>query len=161
MPPAAVMLYEQEKTVMKRFGIVGAGVIAAEHKKALMKRSDCIIAAVCDVVREKAEVIAEGTQARVYTDYHVMCEEVKPDAVIINLPHFLHCEATVYFLEKKTAVLVEKPMANTVSECNRMIAASEKERCSACGCASSALSSFYPRPQEDWLRRAGSALSAP
>ena len=47
MPPAAVMLYEQEKTVMKRFGIVGAGIIAAEHKKALMKRSDCIIAAVC------------------------------------------------------------------------------------------------------------------
>ncbi len=126
MPPAAVMLYEQEKTGMKRFGIVGAGIIAAEHKKALMKRSDCIIAAVCDVIREKAEVIAEGTQARVYTDYHVMCEEVKPDAVIINLPHFLHCEATVYFLEKKTAVLVEKPMANTVSECDRMIAASEK-----------------------------------
>ncbi len=111
---------------MKRFGIVGAGIIAAEHRRALMKRTDCEIVAVCDVVREKAEAVAAGTAARVYTDYRAMGEEETLDAVILNLPHFLHCEVSIYFLEKKVAVLVEKPMANSVSECDRMIAASEK-----------------------------------
>ena len=38
---------------MKRIGIVGAGIIGASHKAAIMKNSDCCLAAVCDVVIEK------------------------------------------------------------------------------------------------------------
>lgn len=111
---------------MKRIGIVGAGIIGGSHKNAIMKNSDCCLAAVCDTIIEKAKSLTEGTDVPVFTDYKEMAENVKLDAVILNLPHFLHKEVTIYFLEKKIPVLVEKPMANTVEECDAMIAAAQK-----------------------------------
>jgi predicted dehydrogenase len=111
---------------MIRIGVVGAGIIGASHKKAILGNSECILAAACDLDVEKARAMAEGTDARVYTDYRVMAESEELDAVILNLPHFLHAPVSVYFLEKGIAVLVEKPMANTVAECDEMIAASKK-----------------------------------
>ena len=50
-----------------------------------------------------------------------MCQSTEMDAVSINLPHFLHCEVTKYFLDNKINVLIEKPMAMTVEECDSMI----------------------------------------
>ncbi len=111
---------------MKRIGIIGAGIIGASHKAAIMKNSDCCLAAVCDVVIEKAKELTVDTDIPVYADYKEMAENVELDAVILNLPHFLHKEVTIYFLEKRIAVLVEKPMANTVEECDAMIAAANR-----------------------------------
>ena len=113
---------------MKRFGIVGAGIIATSHKRALQGNSNCELVAVCDIVAEKAEQIAEGTNARMYTDYKEMQEAEQLDAVILNLPHFLHKEVSIYFLERRIAVLVEKPMANSVEECDAMIEASKQSK---------------------------------
>ena len=110
---------------MKRIGIVGAGIIGKTHKEAIDGNDQCCLAAVCDVVREKAEELAKGTDAKVYTDYKEMAAEVEMDAVILNLPHFLHKDVTIYFLERKIPVLVEKPMALNVQECDEMIAAAK------------------------------------
>ncbi len=111
---------------MIRIGIVGAGAIGIEHKNAIEKNPDCTIVAICDVIREKAQELAEGTQARVYTDYKDMQQSEELDGVILNLPHFLHKEVTIFFLEHHIPTLIEKPMANTVEECEAMIAASKK-----------------------------------
>ncbi len=110
---------------MIRIGIVGAGAIGIGHKDALMNRTDCTIAAICDVVEEKAKALADGTQAAVYTDYKEMREKEQLDGVILNLPHYLHKEVTVYFLSNRIPTLVEKPMANSVEECDAMIRACE------------------------------------
>lgn len=111
---------------MKKIGIVGAGIIGASHKNAIIKNKDCCLAAVCDTIIEKAESLTEGTDIPVFTDYKEMADKVQLDAVILNLPHFLHKEATIFFLEKKIPVLVEKPMANTVEECDAMISAARE-----------------------------------
>ena len=111
---------------MKRIGIVGAGIIGVSHKNAIMKNSRCCLAAVCDVAIEKAQGLVEGMDIPVYADYKEMAQNVRLDAVILNLPHFLHKEVTIYFLERRIAVLVEKPMANSVEECDAMIAAAQK-----------------------------------
>lgn len=111
---------------MIKLGIVGAGIIGKSHSKAIEENSECILTAVCDTAVEKAEEIASVHNAEVYTDYKEMCEKADMDAVILNLPHFLHHDATVYFLEKGIHVLVEKPMAMTVAECDSMIEASKK-----------------------------------
>ena len=110
---------------MKRIGIIGAGLIGRQHKNAIQKNPACCVGAICDVVIEKAQELAVGTEANVYTDYREMERAEELDAVIINLPHFLHKEVAIYFLERKVAVLVEKPMANTVEECDAMIAAAK------------------------------------
>lgn len=111
---------------MIRIGLVGAGAIGKSHKEAIVKNSDCELAAVCDLVIEKAQELAAGTNAHVYTDYKTMREQEKLDAVILNLPHFLHKEVTVYFLEHRIPTLIEKPMANSVAECDAMIEASKR-----------------------------------
>lgn len=111
---------------MFKIAIVGAGIIGKEHSDAILKNPDCELIAVCDVDEVKAREMAEVHGAKYYTNYKEIANEVNPDAVILNLPHFLHCEATVYFLEKGINVLVEKPMANNTSECNKMMEASKK-----------------------------------
>ncbi len=111
---------------MIKLGIVGAGIIGKSHSKAIEENNECVLTAVCDTAIERAEEIASAHNAEVYTDYKEMCEKADMDAVILNLPHFLHHEATVYFLEKGINVLVEKPMAMTVAECDSMIEASKK-----------------------------------
>lgn len=111
---------------MYKFGIVGAGAIGGCHKEAFMTNPDCELVAICDKVLERAQKLAENTNARVYDDYQKMQEAEKLDAVILNLPHFLHECVTVYFLEKGISVLVEKPMAINTAECDAMIAAAKK-----------------------------------
>lgn len=110
---------------MIKIGIIGAGAIGSAHTGAISRNSECVLVAVCDLNIDKAKRLVEDTGARVYIDYKEMAEKEQLDAVILNLPHFLHRDVTVYFLERKVAVLVEKPMAITTEECNAMIAASE------------------------------------
>lgn len=111
---------------MFRIGIVGAGRICAAHELAIRQHPETRLVAVADLDLEKARQIAQPHGAAVYTDYRQMAKETEMDAVILNLPHFLHCEATVFFLEAGVNVLVEKPMANTVEECDRMIDAAKR-----------------------------------
>lgn len=105
---------------MYKIGIVGAGIISGQHKTAVLKHNECELCAICDIDILKAQELAEGTDANVYTDYKEMAEKEVLDAVILNLPHFLHRDVTVYFLEKKINVLVEKPMALNAKECEEM-----------------------------------------
>lgn len=111
---------------MYKIGVVGAGKIASAHKRAILEHEQCRLVAICDTVQEKAEKLAEGTDARVYDNYETMQEREELDAVILNLPHFLHEKASVYFLDRGISVLVEKPMAITTAECDAMIAAAER-----------------------------------
>ena len=106
---------------MFRIALVGTGIIADFHKKAILKNSALKIIACCDIDPQKAKAAAEGTDAAIYTDYKQLAENENPDCVILNLPHFLHKDVSIYFLKKGISVLVEKPMANTVAECDEMI----------------------------------------
>lgn len=111
---------------MFKIGIVGAGIIAVQHKDAIVKHPKAELAAVCDIDISKAEKCAEGTNAAVYADFKEMADKESLDAVIINLPHFLHRDAAVYFLERGINTLCEKPMAINTRECGEMKAAAEK-----------------------------------
>lgn len=112
---------------MLKFGIVGAGIIGVNHQRAIEKNENCELVAICDTVLERAINLAkENPNIQCFTDYKEMCEKVQMDAVVLNLPHFLHREVSVYFLEKGINVLVEKPMAMTKDECDAMINSSLK-----------------------------------
>jgi len=110
---------------MIRIGMIGAGEIASAHTDAIAENPDCRLEVVCDIDISKAEKIAKAHNITVVSDY----KDIKDvDAVIINLPHYLHCEVSCYFLEKGISVLVEKPMANTVEECKKMIEAAKNSK---------------------------------
>ncbi len=111
---------------MIKIAIVGTGIIGVEHIKAISQVEDAKLCALCDVNEEVAKKLSEEYNVPYFTDYKDIPGNVEVDAVILNLPHFLHCESTVFFLESGINVLIEKPMANTVAECDKMIEAAKK-----------------------------------
>lgn len=111
---------------MLKFAIVGTGIIANRHIEAINSLDDVKLVAVCDINEEKAKQYSENCGVPFALDYKELPEKFDFDAVILNLPHSLHCEATEFFLNSGKHVLVEKPMANTVEECERMIKAANR-----------------------------------
>lgn len=106
---------------MLKIAIVGTGIIAGLHIDAISKLDNCTLVALCDLNKPKLDELCAKLNVPGYTDYKEMSEKEDFDAVILNLPHGLHAEATVFFLESGRHVLVEKPMANTLEECDKML----------------------------------------
>lgn len=88
------------------------------------EETNCV--AMCDVDRKMMEDRAAeikdsyGDSPKLYGDFRQMLEQDDIDVVIIGTPDHWHCLNTVYSLEAGKDVYVEKPMANTIEECNIM-----------------------------------------
>lgn len=88
--------------------------------------NDVNCVALCDidenVLNEKAAVIREdyNFKPKLYKDFRKMLEQKDIDAVIIGTPDHWHCLNLVYSCQAGKDVYVEKPMANSIAECNIM-----------------------------------------
>ncbi|WP_319592444.1 Gfo/Idh/MocA family oxidoreductase [uncultured Draconibacterium sp.] len=88
------------------------------------EETNCV--AMCDVDRnvleEKATEVRNtyGDSPKLYGDFREMLNQTDIDVVIIGTPDHWHCLNTVYSLQAGKDVYVEKPMANTIEECNIM-----------------------------------------
>ncbi len=69
---------------------------------------------------------AERGIARAFADYRSLLDLDEVDLVVLGLPNDLHCEATCLAAAAGKHVVVEKPMAPSLAECDRMIAACEQ-----------------------------------
>ena len=112
-----------------RIGIIGTGSIAGAHAEAYARFSDeCEVVALYDLVPEKAERRREElglTGATAYADLDAMLAEAQLDLVSITSPPSSHAELSIRALDAGVDVLVEKPMAPSLEECDRMIAAAD------------------------------------
>ena len=87
---------------------------------------------ICDidqqVLDEKAEALKKEFQQtpRLYKDFRKLLEDSDIDAVIIGSPDHWHCLQTVYACQAGKDVYVEKPLANSIGECNLMLEAAQK-----------------------------------
>lgn len=111
---------------MLRIAIVGTGIIGLSHINAIKSLDNCRLCALCDINEDVVKKLAEENGVPYFLNYKDIPGSVECDAVIINLPHGLHCESSIFFLENGIHVLVEKPMANTTEECDKMIEAANK-----------------------------------
>ncbi len=88
--------------------------------------------ALCDVdkpllERRAADVLNRyGQSPKLYGDFRALLENKEIDAVIIGTPDHWHCLQTVYACEAGKDVYVEKPMANSIAECDLMVRAARK-----------------------------------
>jgi len=111
---------------MKKLGvaIVGCGRISELHELGYRGRTDAGIVAVCDVNREMAEQKAAAWGApKIYTDYRQLLKDSSVDLVELLLPHHLHADMTVEACRAGKHVSVQKPMATSISDADRMIKA--------------------------------------
>ena len=110
-----------------RVGIVGAGYVARYHIEALKRLDFVEVAAICDVDRTMAQTLADRYKIPFVTDDVASFANQQLDAVHVLTPPSSHCAITLKALDMGCHVLVEKPMADTVDECDMMIARA-KER---------------------------------
>lgn len=106
-----------------RLAVVGCGAAAEIH---LTVAADLPVEVVMLVDKrpERARLLADKYGVGV-TAEDVAALEGRVEAAVLSLPHHLHAPLAIDLLERGIDVLVEKPMALTVEECGRMIAAAE------------------------------------
>lgn len=110
-----------------RMGIIGIGWAGERQFQAVRELNGRItMTAVADsdeaFLRAKAAEL--GVEA-VYTDYRDLLRDPAVDAVSICTPHHLHCEMAVTAAQAGKHILVEKPIAMTISDATRMIDAAQ------------------------------------
>jgi len=114
---------------MIKVAIIGAGAIANTHIEGLLKfQEKCQIVAIADIYTDKAheKVTRFGLKAAVFEDYKKLFAETEVDLAVIVTPPFAHADATISALNTGVNVLLEKPMATSLEECDAMLAAAEK-----------------------------------
>jgi len=112
-----------------RVGIVGAGIFGQWHLKAftqLQNDGKAELVAIADLVKEKREKAAQDYGVKPYEDYREMIEKENLDAITVVTPDPFHADIAVTGLEMGCHVLCEKPMATTMEDCRKILAASEK-----------------------------------
>lgn len=115
-----------------RVGLIGCNNMGWSNLKehVALPEVDCI--ALCDiddaVLNKRAAELKTitGKEAVLYKDFRKLLENKDVDAVIIATPDHWHCLNTVYALQTGKDVYVEKPLANSIEECNVMVAAAKK-----------------------------------
>jgi len=110
-----------------RVAIVGCGRISDLHEMGYRGREDARIVAVCDTKRTHARAKAKAWGVeKVYTDYQKLLADPEIDLVELLVPHHLHAEMTVAACQAHKHVSVQKPMALTAAEADRMIEAARR-----------------------------------
>lgn len=107
-----------------RVGIIGCGKVGHIHAAALERSPFARFAVACDSSEERARAFAAQYGAAAFTDPAPMLREV--DAVLLCTPHPLHAGHAVMAAEAGVHVLIEKPMAANLEDCDAMLAAARK-----------------------------------
>jgi UDP-N-acetyl-2-amino-2-deoxyglucuronate dehydrogenase len=104
-----------------RFALIGCGRIAPKHFGAIAKLPDARLACVCDIVPERAQQAGEQQGVPWYTDYRRMLEREQVDIVNICTESGNHAGVFDGVIGYRKHVIVEKPMALTLADADRMI----------------------------------------
>ncbi len=106
--------------------IFGAGRAGAAHARAVSQLHDARLVGVFDADAQRASAFAEQFGCLAFTDSEPILMRDDVSLVTIALPNFLHERATVEAASAGKHVFLEKPMADTVEECDRIMAAVER-----------------------------------
>ncbi len=113
-------------------GVIGVNGMGMSDLRTFLKQEGVECAALCDVDRNVLEKRAtettelQGKKPDLYGDYRKLIERKDIDVVIIGTPDHWHCLPMVEACQAGKDVYVEKPIANTIQECNIMVKAAHK-----------------------------------
>jgi predicted dehydrogenase len=102
-------------------GIIGAGYFGGEHARALARLAGVRLVAASARRPERLSRFTAESGGRGYPDYRQLLDDPAVDVVCIALPHNLHAEATVAAARAGKPILLEKPMAPTLDDCDAIV----------------------------------------
>lgn len=109
-----------------RVGLVGCGKVGTVHAAALKAVPEAEFVACCDAAADRAQAFAAKYGVRPFPDVENMLRGAGVEAVVIGTPHPLHAEPAARAAEAGVHVLVEKPMAASLADCDAVLAAARK-----------------------------------
>jgi UDP-N-acetyl-2-amino-2-deoxyglucuronate dehydrogenase len=107
-------------------GLIGCGKVAHYHAAALRALPESNFVAVCGTNPEKTAAFAAKYGVTAYDDLSQMLDQSGIKALCVCTPHPRHADPTVLAASAGVHVLVEKPLAASLSDCDRMIAAAKQ-----------------------------------
>lgn len=111
-----------------RVGLVGCGRIAHVHAGYLRQTPQVAFVGGCDTNPESREAFTARWQVPTFADVDEMLAAAAPDAVHVVTPPASHASLAMRLLDAGVHVLVEKPLALTVAEADRMLAVAERRQ---------------------------------
>jgi phthalate 4,5-cis-dihydrodiol dehydrogenase len=109
-----------------RLGIAGLGLAGAMMIRAAAIHPRFVLYAGADPLQRPRETFARDFNAKVYDDFEALCADPEVEAIYIATPHELHPRQAIAALAQGKHVLVEKPLALTLDDCDAVIAAAER-----------------------------------
>ncbi|MDF1512469.1 MAG: Gfo/Idh/MocA family oxidoreductase, partial [Anaerolineae bacterium] len=109
-----------------KLAVIGLGNIGTLHLGNIEKEPRVELTAVCDIVPEKAKAAAEKYGVKAYFDADNLLEDKVCEAVIIGTPHYFHTTIGIAAMDSGHHVLVEKPISVHKADCERLIAAHDR-----------------------------------
>jgi len=101
-------------------GVVGVGYVGRYHAEKYFASQKAFLVGVVDIERSRAEEVGRRLGVAAFTDYRELLGRVR--CVSVAVPTLLHYEVARDFLRAGIDVLVEKPMAATLEEAQKLVA---------------------------------------
>ena len=114
---------------MLKVGLIGCGFMGTMHANCYKNIPGVVLAAVADLSSEKANAVAAGTDAVIYTEGKDLIAHAQVDIIDICLPTYLHGEYALLAMEKVQYLFIEKPVTLTVQEADTLLAKSKETGC--------------------------------
>lgn len=122
-----------------RYALIGCGRISTNHIKAAVNNKLEIVG-VCDILPEKMEELLEKHELKNdnsihrYTDYKELVAAEKPELISIATESGNHAEIALYCIEAGINVIIEKPMAMSIADANKIIELAEEKHVKVSAC---------------------------
>lgn len=122
-----------------KYALIGCGRISPNHIVAAEKNG-LEIAAVCDIIKERAEAVLGHISSdvaktvKVYTDYKLMLKECKPTLIAIATESGNHYQIGMDCIAAGCNIIIEKPIALDIKHADKLIAAAERKGVKLCAC---------------------------
>ncbi len=111
-------------------GFVGLGWMGRRHAQHVVDLGHEVVGG-ADVVSSTRERFAGDFDVPVFDGYDGLLDATEPDAVVIATPNAFHAGPTIAALERDTAVLVEKPLSDTLEDAREVAAVAEDAEATA------------------------------
>lgn len=119
-----------------KYGLIGCGRISPNHLEAAVN-NELEIVGLCDIVPEHIDILLEKVDMKDatynrYTDFHKMLEEQKPELVAIATESGEHAKIAIDCLEAGCNVIIEKPIALSLEDADKIIAKAKEKGLVVC-----------------------------
>lgn len=108
-----------------RIAVVGAGLIGRAHAERIAAHTGCALAGLADP-SPAAQALADELRTPLFNDLGALLAAVRPDGVVLATPNALHVGGALQCLSAGVPVLVEKPVADTVADAQRLVDAAHQ-----------------------------------